>query len=51
MIKVLKKQNFEIIFREEIFDEEEILYEISSVDDSSSDEELGEYIFMMQNEK
>lgn len=45
MIKVLEEQDFEIIYGEEISDEEEILYEISS-DEESSDEEL---IFMMTN--
>ena len=42
MIKILEEQDFEIIYCEEISDEEEILYEISS-DEESSDEEL---IFM-----
>ena len=50
MIKVLEKQDFEIIFGEEISDEEEILFEISSDEENSSEEELSEYIFMMQNE-
>ena len=45
MIKILEEQDFEIIYGEEISDEEEILYEISS-DEESSDEEL---IFMMTN--
>ena len=45
MIKVLEEQDFEIIYGKEISDEEEILYEISS-DEESSDEDL---IFMMTN--
>ena len=45
IIKVLEEQDFEIIYNEKISDEEKILYEISS-DEESSDEEL---IFMMTN--
>lgn len=46
MINVFEEQNFEILYGEEIFDDEEILYEISS-DEESSDEEL---IFMMNDQ-
>ena len=36
MIKILEEQDFEIIYGEEISDEEEILYEISSDEESSN---------------
>ena len=45
MIKVLEEQDLEIIYCEEISNEEEILYKISS-NEESSDEEL---IFLMTN--
>ena len=47
MITVLKEQDFKIINGEEISNEKENLYEISSAEESS-DEEL---IFMMTNTK
>ena len=45
MIKVLEEQDFEIMYGEEISDEKEILFEISS-DEERSNEEL---LFMMTN--
>lgn len=44
MIKFLEDQELKILFGKEISDQEEIMYEVSSEDKSTSDEK---YIFMI----
>ena len=41
------QQDFEILIGEEISDIEEIIYEVSSEDETSSDEEINDHIFML----
>lgn len=45
MVKMLEENNLEILFGEEISDNEEILYELETESDSSEDEE---FIFMLK---
>lgn len=47
MIKLLEEQELDILLGEKIFDQEKIMYGISSEDENSSDKE---YVFMMTDQ-